>query len=147
MLSNKKLKRNDKCHCKSNKKYKFCCLINDDNFSKIQKEEEFKNMLQNINSDILIPIIDKFKQEFPEYTFIDLSPYINIQNYKQYQIRFYNQKIIMFVEKNQQNESVFIGRTNNEISNIMVLYNGSYRTFSHFAIDSVFRSICNMINQ
>lgn len=44
---NKKIGRNDICHCGSNKKYKKCCLERDEQMTSYELAEEQNSLYQN----------------------------------------------------------------------------------------------------
>jgi hypothetical protein len=51
----------------------------------------------------------------------------------------------MVAEKTDTNTNVFETRTESSLSNIMVMYHGSFRTFPFDYLDRVFVSVCDMI--
>ena len=136
-----KLGRNDKCHCGSNKKYKICCLMNDQDENTIKNEEKVIDILQNTPNEKLKQVMEPFHLKFPNYKLIDVSLHINEDNYRQYQYKFFGKKTIMFIEKNVANSSVFVKRTDTDLNDMMILYNGSYRTFRY----DLFARCCNSI--
>jgi len=150
-ISNVKLGRNDKCHCSSGKKYKSCCLITDETKMKELRQEQMEKMLeeqtaiqQNSHVGQCMTLI---REEFPEYKVMDVTPYINGQNYKKYQLQFYNKRTVMVAEKTEDNESVFNGRVDVPLNDMIVMYNGSYRTFQFKDLSRVMASIIQMINK
>ena len=149
-MSNNKLGRNDKCHCSSGKKYKSCCLMNDENVMKQIRQEQMEKMLQEQtiiqqNSHVG-QCITLIRNEFPNYKVIDVTPHINADVYKKYQLQFYNKRTVMVAEKIDDNASVFNGRVDNPLNDMIVMYNGSYRTFQFKDMSRVISSVIQMIN-
>jgi len=145
----KKIGRNDKCSCGSNKKYKICCLQKHNELK--LKENEKYSFGQNESSDKIKICLDYFKNQYKDHKVIDISNDLNTDNYKTYQIKNYTNKIIMIAERNEINKEIFTQRSQNN-ENIIILYRGSYRLFyfgnSDFNsqnFDSIKRSIDKMI--
>lgn len=127
MYKKKKLGRNDKCHCNSDKKYKVCCLKND--ILKEGDERERFTKGHEYTSDNVREFNKYIKDEYGDFRVIDVSNYLDPHNYEQIQLRNYNKQTFIVAEKNEKNIGVFIPRAP-EGYNFMVLYNGAYRCFS-----------------
>jgi len=150
---NKRIGRNDKCLCKSGKKYKKCCeLKNIETKINITKSSNNKyklsesTLIENASSETIGELIKELKERYPKYIISDISNDINKDNYKNYQIANFNDKVIMLAEKNDLNQSVFNGRVNDLDSDIIVMYHGSYRTFTSYNYDIYIDSIFMMID-
>ena len=147
---NQKIGRNDVCLCGSQKKYKSCCFIKVEDELRHKRAEELttlleetRNLQQTSNLGQCMTTIGEY---FPDHKLIDTTPYLTVQNYKQYQLKFGNKKTIMFAEKTEETKDVFKGREDTPENDIMVMYNGSYRTFQSSNFQRVLRSICQMIS-
>ena len=133
-----KLGRNDICNCGSNKKYKKCCE---------GKAEEKYIKGQLTSSEKIQTTIDAFKIMYENHKVIDVSNDLTELNYKKYQLKNYNEKIIMLAEKNSTNEKVFETRVRGNTSDIIVMYKGSYRTLPFDDLGDLIKSVCEMIDE
>jgi hypothetical protein len=133
---NKKIGRNDLCHCGSGKKFKKCCI-------NVEPVTKF-NTGQEISSDKINIVKQRLQSDFPNHKVIDISDDLYDGNYKEYQLKNFSKNIIMVAEKNGFNSSVFAERVNNYQSDIIVMYNGSYRTFPFDNFEIVYNSIINL---
>lgn len=121
-----KIGRNDKCPCESGKKYKICCLSKDEEEKK--KVAQVFTEGQETHTDYVDIIMEYFKEEYVDHKVIDISDYIDDNNYTKFQQANFFNKTIMVAQRNDKNQSVFNGR--GHFSNdIIVMYKGSYRTF------------------
>ena len=146
MLMNKEKKekvgRNSKCPCNSGKRYKQCCLLQerilkaneDDKYTKGQPE----------SSDGVKICMEYLSEVYSNHKVIDVTNYINSDNYRTFQIKNYHEKIIMVAEKTEENKDVFVGRGPQD-NDMIVMYKGSYRTFRLNDMEIVTNSIDNMI--
>jgi len=132
-----KIKVNDKCYCGSNIKYKNCCMNKNiknkyiENINTINNNEENKwTSTQSINSDAIKQVIDILQPEFEEICIIDITNNLNSNTYETYQKQNYYTNIMMIADKTTENKTVFETRSNSDLSNIIVMYHGAYRTFS-----------------
>lgn len=132
-----KIGRNDKCNCKSGKKFKNCC--GNGNYDKY-------TMGQKISSEQITTCIEALKNSYPNYKIIDISDDLTESTYRKYQVKNYESNVIMLAEKNTINTVVFAERINSIDSNIMVMYRGSYRTFAFDDFENVIESVCDMID-
>ena len=132
-----KLGRNDKCNCGSGKKFKKCC----DN---IEKENKF-TLGQDKSSLKIINIIEVLQKQFSNYRIIDITDDLNENNYREYQLKNYNTNIIMVAEKTLKNSLVFIEREETVLTDIIVMYNGSYRSFIYENLGKILESLNTMI--
>lgn len=139
MSKTKPVGRNDTCPCKSGKKYKKCCQLNNSN-----------NIVEcdlSKCSDILRPCIEIVTAEFPNHTIIDITSELNNNTYRPLQTKYYSSNVIMMAEKTDTNESVFATRVNSSESNIMFLYHGSYRTFNDGELFMVMTSLHELVER
>jgi hypothetical protein len=127
----KKIGRNDMCLCGSNKKYKKCCLLKEEQEDKEDKE---------VHS-----IVQYLRVEFPTHKVIDITNKLTVETYRPLQIQHYSDNVIQFAEKNELNASVFLTRVPLDTYDIMILYHGSYRTFPKDDIYSVMASLRALI--
>jgi hypothetical protein len=122
----KKMKRNDKCHCGSLKKYKICCIDKKSNKYTEGQIEHSSSQIQHV--------IDTLKMHIPNsYNIIDITNDLSDEDsYRQYQLNNMNVDTIMVAEKTLKSEMVFFSRVdNNPNTNIIIMYQGSYRTFPY----------------
>jgi hypothetical protein len=85
------------------------------------------------------------QDRFPNHKIIDITCKLTDSSYKPFQIANYYEPTIMLAEKTDSNAAVFATRTDSALSNIMVMYHGSFRTFPFDYLDRVFVSVCDMI--
>jgi len=131
--------RNDKCICGSGKKYKKCCME--------YTQQTKYNTGQEDCSDLLLPIWIRLKEELTEHVVINITDDLTVDTYREYQIRNMRGNVVMIAEKTDKNKDVFSSRINQEDSNIMVMYHGSYRTFSSDTFESILQSILALVLQ
>jgi hypothetical protein len=87
------------------------------------------------------------KELYPEHLIIDLSDRLNETNYEIYQMKNFKDKVIMILERNPMNESVFSSREKRKDDvDMMVLYHGSYRCYDSIGFESAKNYLPNMIN-
>lgn len=134
--------RNEKCPCNSGKKYKQCCLRKDE-LLKVKEMEKFING-QDTSSDNVKFVKEYLDEEYFDHKVIDITNDLNVDNYKIYQVRNYESKVIMVAEKTESNQGVFTTRGPAE-NDIIVMYRGSYRAFKHDELINVVESIDKMI--
>lgn len=132
-----KLGRNDKCSCGSGKKFKKCC---DPNF----RENKFTTG-QPSSSEKIIALSEVLQLRFPNFRFIDISDDLNENNYVEYQQKNYNTNIVMIAEKKLKNSLVFVEREESTLTDVIVMYRGSYRSFICANVDRVLESLSTMI--
>lgn len=141
-MKKNKIGRNSRCPCESGKKYKVCCLRKDEDAKRFEKYKY--SIGQDTSTDHVTLMMEYFGGEYKDHKIIDISDGLNDENYRLYQTKNYNEKLIMIAEKNNTNQSVFKGRgpPNNDI---IIMYRGSYRTFMKNDLENVFESIDKMI--
>ena len=83
---------------------------------------------------------------FSNKRIIDITDDLTNAMYREYQTKNYYTNIVMIAEKTATNEEVFINRRNNSESDIIVMYNGSYRTFPYTTLEVVLESLAIMIS-
>lgn len=126
MIKTAKIRRNDKCHCGSGRKYKVCCL-NGDRDRKIEEDDKLKNGHEPVSENIR-SCMDHLETQFSGHRAVDISNYLDETNYETYQIKNFRNYVFMVAEKNETNKEVFRTRGPEEC-NIMVMYRGAYRCF------------------
>jgi hypothetical protein len=147
-MNQKKLGRNDVCHCGSKKKYKNCCLNTDENNKQLEKQEyldKLQIMSIDESSNEIKECMNILSIKCDKYIMIDITNYINKENYRPYQLKFYNKKTILFAKKTENSLSVFASREDTPLNDIMIMYNGQYRTFQFKNLEKVINSIYTMI--
>jgi hypothetical protein len=144
MSTNQRIKiaRNDKCPCNSGKKYKQCCLSKDEALKSKELEKFIRG--QDKSSEKIKFITDYLDEEYFDHKVINITDDLNIDNYRLYQIRNYDSKVIMIAEKTESNQTVFASRGPPE-NDIIIMYRGSYRSFKHDELINVVESIDQMI--
>ncbi len=85
------------------------------------------------------------QEKRPAYRIIDITNILNPETYVEYQKANYYTNIVMVAERTVSNESVFTPRSNSSKSNIMVMYQGSYRTFDYGLANLVMDSVVEII--
>ncbi len=116
-----KTKVNDMCHCGSNKKYKKCCLMADQN--KKLEENSYEQ------SEDMSRSIEILEENFPNIEFKNVSDKLNRQTYQKLQINHIKDNICQLAERIKCNEGVFKDRDNSEEGdyNFLIMYRGAYR--------------------
>lgn len=130
-----KIGRNEKCPCGSMKKFKVCCFLLDN----LKTNQTETNMTPYVKD-----CVEKCKSKYPKKSFLDITEYLKPDNYVKYQRRYANTNTVLIAERNHINEKVFESRINNPDSNMIFLYNGSFRTCPFDQFDGLFSSICQM---
>ena len=122
---NGKIGRNEMCRCGSGKKYKKCCevLITETKYTLGQTNlsDKCKEVLEYLNS----------QENYSNYRFIDITDDLTPVNYREYQMKNYNNNIVMIAEKKENNMGIFIERDKEEFKNndMIIMRGGSYRLF------------------
>jgi len=124
-----KIKRNERCFCHSGKKYKVCCLDKEESVHATQRERIIYG--DEYSSPELKETADLIKAEFPDHEVIDVSNVANEQTYKPLQLQHYSKKVVMLLERNENNESLFDERCHDSEVGYMALYRGAYVTFNN----------------
>lgn len=141
-----KLGRNDKCHCKSGKKYKVCCMNKDD----IEKNER-KALLQkqyNDGHEITEETSDMynyFTKEYPSFKVIDISNVLTSSSYRTIQTIHYNSNTIMLASRNEENDEVFASRGDMS-TDLIVLFRGAHQVFSRYSFEKMKNQLSKMIS-
>jgi len=136
-----KIKVNEKCICGSNLKYKKCCM------NKQITEDNKWTTTQTHNSEKILKVIEILQPEFEENCIINITENLNATTYETYQKHNYYTNIMMIAERTPMNNSVFETRSNSELSTIIVMYHGAYRTFSFNNLQTKINYIIESINQ
>jgi hypothetical protein len=123
MEERKKIGRNDKCNCGSGKKYKKCC-------ENLMRETKY-TIGQSISSDKCKNLLEYFNNlsKYSNYRFIDITEHLTPESYRDYQIKNYNNNIVMIAEKKENNAGVFLERDKDDwkTNDIILMHGGSYR--------------------
>lgn len=120
----KKIGRNERCPCGSNKKYKKCCIGKD-----IEKKDALRTRIiygDEYASPEMENLADQLKERFPDHEVIDVSKVMDDDTYRPLQMQHYKKKTIMIALRNETNDTVFHSRCPAEV-NKMVLYRGAYQ--------------------
>lgn len=116
-----KVKPNDKCHCGSNKKYKKCCFLSD------QQERLEENTY--VETEAMQESIEILKSNFPVIEFKNVSDKLNSKSYISMQLQHMKDNVCLIAEKFKTNEKVFKDRDrNNEEYDLILMYHGAFRT-------------------
>jgi hypothetical protein len=145
IVIDKKIGRNENCVCGSGRKFKKCCI------TKVTLNRPILiskwSVGQENSSNRVTECIDFLKELYPEHLIIDLSDRLNETNYEIYQMKNFKDKVIMILERNPMNESVFSSREKRKDDvDMMVLYHGSYRCYDSIGFESAKNYLPNMIN-
>ncbi len=97
------------------------------------------------SSDMIKDVMKQVQEKRPAYRIIDITNILNPETYVEYQKANYYTNIVMVAERTVSNESVFAPRSNSNKSNIMVMYQGSYRTFDYGLANLVMDSAVEII--
>jgi len=116
---------NDLCPCGTQKKYKKCCMVNDQ--IKRQLSDEIYMSGQDTSTDKMYEVLDYYKSLFPKFSLIDITSYLNKDNYKTFLIKNYSNKIIMFAEKTETNMEFFNSKSDSQDNDIMIMFAGGYK--------------------
>jgi len=116
---------NDLCPCGSQKKYKKCCMVN--NQIKKQLSDEIYMSGQDTSTDKMYVVLDYYKRLFPKLSLIDITSYLDKDNYKTFLVKNYSNKTIMFAEKTEINKEFFNSKSDSEDNDIMIMYAGGYK--------------------
>lgn len=121
-LKKEKIGRNDLCKCGSGKKYKKCCEL-------LRRETKY-TLGQMISSEKCRQVLEYLNDhdQYKDYRFIDITDDLTTDNYREYQIKNYNNNIVMIAEKKENNIGVFLERDKEDLNHNMILMRGgSYR--------------------
>ncbi len=133
--------KNMPCECGSNKLAKKCCMKK----NKCDPIPSIYKTGQEESSEKVLDCIALLMKRFPSHKIIDITDKLSSSTYKPFQIANYTDPVIMVAEKTESNESVFSTRSESNLSNMMVMYHGSFRTFPHEYLERVIDSVCAMI--
>ncbi len=100
---------------------------------------------QSDSSDMIKDVMKLIQEKRPAYRIIDITNVLNPDTYVEYQKANYFTNIVMVAERTESNEKVFAPRSNSEKSNVMVMYQGSYRTFNYELANLVLDSVVEII--
>ena len=150
-----KIRRNDKCHCGSGKKYKKCCLQKDEiekSENKIDINELYKNG-HEITPDVKA-MYDYFSQEYDDgsttrkgdaFKIIDVSNVIAGKgSYKTLQTMHYDKNTIMLAARNEINDKIFQSK-GDAGTNWMVLFQGAHQVFNDRTFPAMKSQLKSMI--
>jgi SEC-C motif len=138
----KKINRNDPCHCKSGKKYKFCCEKEDAQ----RRLEDLEDFYHSSQSEAGSEDLGKLTEVLTEYgEVINISNRLRLDNYKTFQVKNFKTGTIMVAEKTKENAAVFEERDEGEGDDTLVMFKGSYRIFKSSQMAQVIDSVLEMI--
>jgi hypothetical protein len=122
-LKKEKIGRNDICKCGSGKKYKKCCEV-------LMRETKY-TLGQIISSDKCRQLLNYFNEQdkYKDYRFIDITDDLTPESYREYQMKNYNNNIVMIAERKENNLGVFLERDKEDFreNDIILMRGGSYR--------------------
>jgi len=141
---------NEPCPCSSGKKYKKCCQSKDleekrkrlDEINKLEKiylngQEEHSNKINYCK--------EHYVELFPDCKIINLTNYINKDNYRQILTLNYNKNTIILVERTDLTEELFNEKSNLESNDLILIYKGAYKTFEALDILKYDKDISSMV--
>jgi hypothetical protein len=100
---------------------------------------------QSESSQIIKDVMKQIQEKRPAYRVIDITNILNPDTYVEYQKANYFTNIVMVAERTETNEAVFTPRSNSDKSNVIVMYQGSYRTFDYALVNLVLDSVVEII--
>ena len=140
-----KPKRNDKCPCKSGKKYKQCCLEKDE-----ENQMENKIKMDKLYEDghelteELRTMHEYFSNEYPTFKVIDVTNIITSTSYRPIQTKHYEANTIMLARRTEENDQVF--QTRGDMStDHMVMFRGAHQVFNKYGFNNIKPQIKDMI--
>ena len=133
-----KIKPNEQCLCGSGLKYKKCCIKENNIITKYSTG-------QLNSSEIITTCINILNNRYKNSLFINVTDDLTEDTYKEYQLKNWNNNIVMIAEKTENNKNVFATRINEENSDIIIFHKGSFRTFYYKNIERILESIKNLI--
>lgn len=141
---------NEPCPCSSGKKYKKCCQSKDleekrKRLDEINKLEKIYLNGQEEHSNKMNYCITHYKDLFPDCKIINLTNYINKDNYRQILTLNYNKNTIILVERIDLTEELFSEKSNLESNDLILIYKGAYKTFEAIDILKYDKDINSMI--
>jgi len=141
---------NDPCPCSSGKKYKKCCQSKhvEEKRKSIDEINVLKNIYLNGQKEHTHKI--KFCMEhyivlLPDTKIIDLTEYINTDNYRQILTLNYNKNTLILVERTTSTELLFSEKSNIFSNDLILIYKGAYKTFEAIDIIKYDKDVINMI--
>ena len=108
------------------------------------KETKY-SMGQEKSSDMIKDVMRLIQEKRPVHRIIDITDILNPETYVEYQKANYFTNIVMVAERKESNEKVFAPRSNSDKSNVMVMSQGSYRTFNYELANLVLDSVVEII--
>lgn len=141
-----KLKRNDKCHCKSGKKYKTCCLEEDEK-NRLEQNQLLNDMYENGHeiSFELTEFHDFLTTEYKKYKIIDVTNVLTSTNYRQIQTKHLFANTIIIANRTDENDEVFRTRGDGA-TDWIVMFRGAHQVFNSYSFDKMKPEIKDMIS-
>lgn len=140
-IKTKKVGANEKCPCESGLKYKKCCA----------KPNLTRTVNNEKSSEKILTCIDAFDYLYDDkgYKTIDVTHLLNEMTYRKMQLENYDKKVIMLAEITTKNYPIFEERMRSDdtVSDIIVMYRGSYRLLVFDDLPDMLPSICAMIDE
>ena len=140
----KKIGRNDKCDCGSEKKYKQCCLNNRADKLQQERQERIELYKRGYRIDATSPqrlkklydyIMDESDYVLFAIEVVDMTPLLTPETYRQIQTVNYTARTLMLAERCEASDIVFEKRSSDgEYCNLMVMFRGAYVIFHDSAI-------------
>jgi len=141
-----KIGRNDRCPCNSNKKYKVCCLPRLEAAKKMESAKFTDG--HGCRTETASAAFEYLQEEFPNFKIIDISDYLDADNYKNFQTVNYYSNILILAERNKKNDQIFadrVPRGREDTADMMVMHHGAYRCFEFDNIELAVTDIEQMI--
>jgi hypothetical protein len=140
-----KLGRNDKCHCKSGKKYKQCC-INKDETDRTEKRELLNKQYKDgheITEDVT-EMYEHFKDAYPKYKIIDVTNILTTSSYKSIATLHFEENTILLASRNESNNDIFAKRGDMS-TDWIVIFRGAHQVFSRYSFEKMKDQLDKMI--
>ena len=141
----KKLKRNDKCHCGSGKKYKTCCLEKDD--SERKENNEKLNLMYEDGHEIcteLSDLYDFLKDEYKKFKIIDITNVLTSTSYRPIQTKHFYANTIIIANRTEENNEVFQTR-GDSTTDWIVMFRGAHQVFNRYSFGNMKKQLKEMI--
>lgn len=141
----KKIGRNDKCHCKSGKKYKQCC-INKDEDERAEKKDLLAKQYNDghdMTEDVQ-EMHEYFTEKYPTFKIIDVTNVLTATSYRPIQTLHYEKDTIMLASRTEENNQVFATRGDMS-TDLMVMFRGAHQVFSRYSFDKMKGQLDKMI--
>jgi len=141
----KKLKRNDKCHCGSGKKYKTCHLEKDDTERK-ENNERLNSIFEDGHeiSDELLDLYEFLKNEYKKFKIIDVTNVLTSTSYRPIQTKHFYADTIIIARRTEENNEVFQTR-GDSTTDWIVMFRGAHQVFNRYSFGNMKKQLKEMI--